>query len=66
MTEHACILFTELVSYILNTIRLSSHGLPSLLGSSKLLNDFLKFAFIKVHTLCCKFPCGASGEEFTC
>lgn len=45
------ILFSRLLSYIYKTVRLTRHNLHSFMSFSELLNCFLKFAFINVHSL---------------
>lgn len=43
--------FSEIVSYIENTVRFSCHSLHSFLQSLDLLNDIFKSAYIKIHSV---------------
>lgn len=46
--------FSEVVSYICNTVRLHCHILHPFLRSPNLLNDFFKVCIQKAYSLCCE------------
>ena len=46
--------FSEIISYIDNTVRLFDQILYFILGFCDILNNLLKIAYIKVHSLCCE------------
>lgn len=54
--QHLFYLFRNVVSYICRTVRLFCHSLCSILESPDLLNDFFKFAHLKVYSLCYEVP----------